>query len=162
MSNVALVLLMVLMFIGGSPGSAAGGIKTTTFRALVSFISSQMKGRPQTVVGRYALDGQTLGRALTLAVFAAMTVLAATLALTVTEGGDVSHRLMRGQFLELLFEVVSALSTGVTPTLSPAGKGIVIALMFLGRLGPILFLSMLQAWQTPPHYRWPEERVMIG
>jgi len=167
MTNVSLLFMILLMFVGGSPGSTAGGVKTTTARTLFAFALSQMRGRPQTVVFNRALDQATLNKALTLFIFAMVTVVAATLALCVTEGGAAPGNTPRGEFLDLLFEVVSAfgtvgLSTGVTPTLSAPGKVVIILLMFLGRLGPILFLSALQSWQTTPRYAWPEESVMIG
>jgi trk system potassium uptake protein TrkH len=84
-----------------------------------------------------------------------------------TEGGDKPHYLVRGQFLEILFESVSAfctvgLSTGLTSTLSDAGKWIVIFLMFVGRLGPFMLISALQSVQDVQLYNLPEENLMIG
>lgn len=167
MSNVALVFMMMLMYVGGSPGSAAGGAKTTTFRAVVGFVVSQMKGRPQTVVGNRALDQETMNKAITLTIVGGITVALATLVLSITESHLGAEGLHRGMFLELFFEVVSAfgtvgLSTGVTPKLTDTGRAIIIMLMFVGRLGPILFLTALQEWQTKPRYAWPEEGLMIG
>jgi trk system potassium uptake protein len=77
------------------------------------------------------------------------------------------HSMVRGQFLEILFESVSAfctvgLSTGLTPTLSVAGKWVIIALMFIGRLGPFVLIAALQSVQETPYYRLPEESIMIG
>ncbi len=167
LTNVALFTMVLLMVIGGSPGSCAGGIKTTTFRTLLAFSLSKLRGREQTVVRNRALDRETVDKALTLTVFCLVLVIVATLLLSISEGGETPHRMLRGQFLEILFEVASAfgtvgLSTGLTPTLSAFGKGMIIALMFLGRLGPILFLSVLQSWQVKPRYRWAEESMMIG
>jgi trk system potassium uptake protein TrkH len=73
----------------------------------------------------------------------------------------------RAGFVRIVFEAVSAfgtvgLSTGITPQLSGAGKIVVVLLMFIGRLGPITLLTALQSWQSEPHYRWPEEDVVIG
>lgn len=167
MSNVALVFMMMLMYVGGSPGSSAGGTKTTTFRAVAGFVVSQLKGRSQTVVGNRALDQETMNKALTLTIVAGLTVALATLVLSITEAHMGAEDLHRGTFLKLLFEVVSAfgtvgLSTGVTPKLTDTGRAIIIMLMFVGRLGPILFLTALQEWQTKPRYAWPEEGLMIG
>lgn len=167
MTDTSLFVLVVLMVIGGSPGSCAGGIKTTTLRVLLGFGASQLKGREQTVVHGYAVDGQTLNKAMTLFILAAVLILAAVFILTMTEGADVSHQQTRGRFIEIFFEATSAfgtvgLSTGLTPSLSSPGKIVIMALMFVGRLGPIVFLTMLQAWQTRERFRRAERNMLIG
>jgi trk system potassium uptake protein TrkH len=167
MADASLVIMILLMFIGGSPGSCAGGIKTTTFRVLVAFGKARMLGRRQAVIGRFAVDDDAIDRAVILTVFAAGLVLGAVLLMCFTEGAVAPHEESGGRFLEILFEVVSAfgtvgLSTGITPTLSPSGKIIITVLMFVGRLGPILFLSVLQGFQEPLRYRWPEQSLLIG
>ena len=167
MADASLVIMILLMFIGGSPGSCAGGIKTTTFRVLAAFGRAKMFGRKQAVVGRFAVDDDTVDRAVTLTIFAAGLVLGSVLLLCFTEGAVAPHVEAGGRFMEILFEVVSAfgtvgLSTGITPGLSPAGKVVITLLMFVGRLGPILFLSALQGFQEPLRYRWPEQNMMIG
>ncbi len=167
MTNLSLVAMMALMLIGGSPGSCAGGVKTTTFRALTAFTMAQVRGREQSVVNGRALDQVSLRKAFTLSLFAFFIVTLATLILTFTEGGDVPHPYARGQFLEILFESVSAfgtvgLSTGLTPQLSSAGKIVISTLMFVGRLGPVFFLGVLQTMYEKPRYRWPEENILVG
>jgi len=167
MTNVSLMIMIGLMFIGGAPGSCAGGIKVTTFRTLAAFVMSHIKGRQQTVIGKVAVDLPTLNKALTLLVFAAGIIGAAVMALTITEGGDIPHPQARGMLLELMFESVSAfgtvgLSTGLTPTLSTGGKLIICALMFIGRLGPILLVTAIHGYQKKQRYYWPEENFMIG
>jgi trk system potassium uptake protein TrkH len=167
MTNVSLFIMILLMVIGGSPGSCAGGVKTTTFRVLAAFGVSQLKGRKQVVVDGYGLDESTVNKALTLSVFAFLILVGATMILCVTEGGDVPHPLARGRFLEILFETASAfgtvgLSTGLTPDLSAAGKTVITLLMFVGRLGPIVFLSMIQSWQVRERFARPEKSVLIG
>ena len=167
MADASLVIMILLMFIGGSPGSCAGGIKTTTFRVLTAFGKARMLGRRQVVVGRFAVDEGTIDRSVTLTVFAGGLVLGSVLLLCFTEGAVAPHVESGGRFLEILFEAVSAfgtvgLTTGITPNLSPAGKLIITMLMFVGRLGPILFLSVLQGFQEPLRYRWPEQSMMIG
>lgn len=167
MADASLVIMILLMFIGGSPGSCAGGIKTTTFRVLVAFGASRVLGRRQAVVGPFAVDEDSIDRAVTLTVFAGALVLASVLVLCFTEGAVAPHVESGGRFLEILFEVVSAfgtvgLSTGITPNLSTSGKLVITGLMFVGRLGPILFLSVLQGFHEPLRYRWPEQTMMIG
>jgi trk system potassium uptake protein TrkH len=126
-----------------------------------------MRGGRQAVIGRFAVDGPTLNRALTLTIFATGIVLAALLILCFPVGATQAHHLARGRVLDSFFEVVSAfgtvgLSPGLTPELSTAGKIVVIALMFVGRLGPIVFLSVLQGFQEQPRYQWPEQSMLIG
>ncbi len=167
LTNVTLVLMTGLMVIGGAPGSCAGGIKVTTCRILMAHAVSRFLGREQTVVGRMAVDRTSLNRALMLVFFTGMIVAAAVLALNITEGGDIPHPQTRGLFFDLFFEVVSAfgtvgLSTGVTTTLTAAGKAIISAVMFIGRLGPIVFVAAIQGYQKPEHFRWPEKSILVG
>ena len=121
MTNISLAIMLGLMIIGGSPGSCAGGIKTTTFRVWIGFISSRLKGLRQTRVGKGAITPETMNKAFTLIVFTSLFILAGTLLMDVAEGGEVPHHLSRGFFLDVLFETVSAfatvgLSTGITPS----------------------------------------------
>jgi len=167
MTNVSLLIMMTLMFIGGAPGSCAGGVKVTTFRAMVAFIGSRIMGREQAVIGRFALERETRNRAVILIIFAFTLVLVSTLILNITEGGDIPHNQARGLFLETMFEAVSAfgtvgLSTGLTPKLTWAGKTLIIGLMFIGRLGPLIFLTALQELNKEQFFRWPEDKLLIG
>ncbi len=167
MTNVSLVIFLFLMFVGGAPGSCAGGIKVTTFRVLIAAIWSQLKGKKQTVIGKFAVSEATLKKAMVLFILSIALIFFAVFLLDFTEGGDKPHYQVRGQYLELLFESVSAfctvgLSTGVTSTLSTAGKWILIFLMFVGRLGPFVLISAVLSFQEIPYYSQPEENLMIG
>ncbi len=167
MTNISLIAFLTLMLIGGSPGSCAGGIKTTTFRTIIAFAWSQLVGRRQVVIDGYALEENSVNKALILLIMAVVMVVLATLLLSVTEGGNLPHPKLRGQFVEIAFEVISAfgtvgLSTGLTPKLTVWGKGIIILLMFVGRLGPIAFLAFIQGWQTRERFSWPERSMLIG
>jgi trk system potassium uptake protein TrkH len=167
MTNVSLFIMLGLMFIGGAPGSCAGGVKVTTFRVLIAAAWSQLRGRRQSVIGKFAISEDAVKKAFVLFVFAVAIVFIASFMLDFTEGGDQPHDLVRGQFLEILFETVSAfgtvgLSTGITPTLSAAGKWILIVLMLVGRLGPLVLISAVQAFQKESWYTLPEKNPMIG
>jgi trk system potassium uptake protein TrkH len=167
MTNVSLVIMIFLMFIGGAPGSCAGGVKVTTLAAVLAFIKAQLLGRQQTTIGRYAVSGETVTRALILLVFSVLIIFGATLLLNMTEGGDLPHPQARGLYLEILFETVSAfgtvgLSMGLTAKLTMAGKCIITLIMFIGRLGPILFLTVVQALQKNVFFNRPEENLLIG
>ncbi|MEW6218833.1 MAG: potassium transporter TrkG [Thermodesulfobacteriota bacterium] len=167
MTNISLLIMIILMFIGGAPGSCAGGIKVTTCRTLWAFTRAQLRGRRQAVIGRFAVNSATHSRAIILFVFASGIISIAAFLLTVTEGGTVPHPQAGGIELDVLFEAVSAfgtvgLSTGLTPKLSVAGKLIITALMFVGRLGPILFVAAMQSVQEPELFTWPEDDMLIG
>ncbi len=167
LSDAALLLTIVLMFIGGSPGSCAGGIKTTTFRALLGYMKSNLRGHRQVRVGGRALDSVTLNKVMLLFFFSCLTVGVAALALNITENGFARHTDSPFAFLDLLFEVVSAfgtvgLSINLTPQLSAPGKLIICLVMFVGRLGPIWLITAIQQFQTEPAYRLPEQDIPIG
>jgi trk system potassium uptake protein TrkH len=167
MTNVSLLFMLILMFIGGAPGSCAGGIKVTTFRVLIAFLWAQIFRRKQAVVHGYGIEEETMNKAFTLLIFAVAIIFCATILLNLTEGGRASHQSIRGLFLDALFEATSAfgtvgLTTGLTPKLSIAGKYIVIMLMFIGRLGPLIFLDAMYIFYRQRFYTYPEEKMMIG
>ncbi|MDK2956223.1 MAG: trk/ktr system potassium uptake protein [Desulfovibrionales bacterium] len=167
MTNVSLVIMMLLMVIGGSPGSCAGGIKTTTLRVWWGFIRAQFLGRDQVRVGRFAIDSESVNKALTLLIFSFFFIGVATLLLLAAEGGVESHPLARAGLLETLFETISAfgtvgLSMGLTAGLTTGSKLVISLLMFIGRLGPVWLLTALHSWQTEPRYRLPERTLPLG
>ncbi len=167
LTNVTLLLMMGLMFIGAAPGSCGGGIKVTTFRVLLGFLRAELRDRKQAVIGRMAADRQTVRRALALFAFSVVIIAMAILILSISETGSISHSESRGEFLEIAFEVVSAygtagISTGLTPQLSTFGKYVIILLMFLGRLGPLLFVGVLHALQRRESFSRPESDLLIG
>ena len=167
MSTVALVFMIFLMFIGGSPGSCAGGIKTTTARVLASFIKNRFRPGHQITIGQRAASLGTLNNAITLFIFALLAVGMAVFILLMTESGapgaSVNHQL----FLNVLFETVSAfgtvgLSMDFTGTLTDVGKLVIICMMFIGRVGPLWVLSALHQFQRDLAYDLPEVDLPIG
>jgi trk system potassium uptake protein TrkH len=167
MTNFSLLVMMVLMVIGGASGSCAGGIKVSTFRVFWAFIASRLRGDEQVVIRNFAVDKRDVSRALVLVTFTLVVIFVALLILSATEGGDIPHPRARGLFLETLFEVVSAigtagLSAGLTAKLSLLGKWIVTGLMFIGRLGPLVFLAAIQELRREKYYKLPDESILIG
>ncbi|SMF16087.1 TrkH family potassium uptake protein [Desulfovibrio gilichinskyi] len=167
MTNVSLIFMIFLMVIGGSPGSCAGGLKTTTFRALFAFVVAKIRGRSQVRVGWYALTEDSINKSLTLMALAGVILGIAVILLSITEGGNIPHTQARGHFIEIFFETVSAfatvgLSTGITPKLTFSGKIIIISLMFVGRLGPVWLLTAINSWQKEPRYKLPEDDLSLG
>ncbi|MDP2104884.1 MAG: potassium transporter TrkG, partial [Desulfobulbaceae bacterium] len=167
MTTISLLVMLILMFIGGAPGSCAGGIKVTTFSVLWRFITSELKGRPQTVIGRFAVGQEAINKALMLVVIEGMILFIATVILTITEGGDMPHTTNHGLLLEIIFEEISALGTvglsmGLTTKLSLIGKWTITLLMFIGRLGPLIFLAVIHEIRREQFFKWPEENIQIG
>lgn len=166
-TTISVLAMLILMFIGGAPGSCAGGIKVTTFSVLWHFIKAQFKGRAQTVIGHFAVSQEAINKALLLVVFEGMILFICTIIMTISEGGDDPHAHSRGLFIEVLFEEISALGTvglsmGLTAKLSMVGKWVITFLMFIGRLGPLIFLAVMQELRREQFFKWPEETIQIG
>jgi len=158
MLNPTLFLIIILMFIGASPGSTGGGIKTTTFSLLILYVWSSLTGKEGINLFKRRVSPDIIPKALAVITLSLTLVVTMTILLSYVEGED---------FIKILFEVVSAfatvgLSTGITPSLSTAGKIIIIITMFAGRLGPLgLALSLIQK-REPEVIKYPEEKVMVG
>ncbi|MEG6512485.1 TrkH family potassium uptake protein [Desulforamulus ruminis] len=154
-----LFFLIIMMFIGGSPGSTAGGIKTTTFGMLGLTVLSLARGKEDAELFGRRIPKDQIYKGLGILLIAISWIVFATLLLSISEKAD---------FLVVMFEVVSAygtagLSAGLTPELSPFGQVIIIFTMFLGRLGPLTITFALAARQLrKQHLRYPEERIIIG
>ncbi|MCF8043405.1 MAG: hypothetical protein K9K65_14455 [Desulfarculaceae bacterium] len=165
LTNASLVVIMVLMFIGASPGSCGGGIKTTTIAVLWSLAVNRLRGRSGAEAWGRTVPERQVEMALLLVLGTAATLLVAVVLLSAVGLADGGH--MRGDFISLAFEATSALGTvglslGATPMLTPAGKVIIILLMFLGRLGPLAFVYSVAQSLRDPGYRLAEERVIMG
>jgi len=151
-------LLVILMFIGASPGSTGGGIKTTTLGLLLSAIWSYAKGREDVEIKNRRIPTEQVYKALCVAFLSGFLVIAVTLFLNLTE---------KAGFLPVLFETVSAfgtvgLSMNVTPTLSDTGRVLVILTMFAGRLGPLTLVYALARRRQKSIVHHPVEKILIG
>lgn len=166
MNQPTLLWTLLLMFIGGSPGSMAGGIKTTTFAVLVLTSWSALKRRENVEVFGRRIAPNLTNIALLLVLLAGATVLVGIGMLMITEQGKPSSA-MSQHWLGLVFEAVSAfgtvgLSTGVTPLLTPLGKLVIMALMFTGRVGPLVMTIYLARPRLPRHVQYPVEEIGLG
>ena len=156
-TNAGLFVLCVLMFIGASPGSTGGGIKTSTFFVLVQAARSIFVKRPLSSFRRN-ISPENLSKAYLVTILSLGVVCIATFLMCILEPDCT--------FIQLLFEVISAfgtvgLSTGITPGLSVAGKLVIILVMYTGRIGAFTLLSM---WieHPEPNARYTQEAVTIG
>ncbi len=157
-SDAALYFIMLLMWIGGSPASTAGGIKTTTFGVMLATLGAMLHQRDEVSVFKRSLSSQAVQKSLSTA-FTSSALLATLLLLLLAFDG--------GNFKALMFESVSAfntvgLSTGITSQLSPIGKIIIILTMFIGRIGPLTLAFSLAERISKGKYTYPQERVIIG
>ncbi|MBF8436643.1 Trk family potassium uptake protein [Halanaerobiaceae bacterium Z-7014] len=156
--STTLFFIVIAMFIGASPGSTGGGIKTTTFGLIIVTAFNKIRNKKDIEFYERRVDYEIVFKALTIILLALGIVLLMTFILTITEDG---------QFLEILFEVVSAfgtvgLSTGITSELSSIGRVLIIITMFLGRVGPLTLALALGQKVRHGKYRYPQEKIMVG
>ena len=161
-------LTILLMSVGGSPGSTAGGLKTTTVAIVALLAVARLRGHQVTSVQHRSIPEETVQRAVGLFAVGFLVVTAAILLFVVLQpqGADVA----RSQgFLAYMFEAVSAfntvgLSMGATGELTPAGKVLTVVLMYLGRVGPLTFASAIALGRPTlaGEFRYAYEDVIIG
>ncbi len=166
-SNATLFLMLMLMFIGGAPGSCAGGIKITTFGVLLILAVNRIRGKQDAVIFGRRISERSLTKAMSIFTLGVVVLVIFTLTLLSVEVGTVSFSRAQGEFIQLFFEAVSAfgtvgLSTGITTELSTAGRLIITLLMIIGRLGPLTIAVAVAARIRRTVIRYPEEKVMVG
>lgn len=158
LTPASLLVMIRLMYIGGAPGSTAGGVKVTAVAIAWANLRSIALGQSRVRLGRRELEPVHVQRALLVLSAALVAAALGTLVLLATEGRDL---------MTTAYEVFSALGTvglslGLTPLLSPAGRLVVILLMFIGRLGPLTLASSLTGTARESHVRLPRGRILIG
>ena len=147
-----------LMFIGGGSAGTAGGIKVTTLLILCAVVVAEIRGEPDVTIGHRRIGADVQRQALSVALLAGVLVCGATLA---------TLALTDLPMIDVVFEVVSAfatvgLSTGITPDLPATAQLVLMALMFIGRVGTITVASALALNTRTRRYRYPEERPIVG
>ncbi|MCP4914254.1 MAG: Trk family potassium uptake protein [Oligoflexia bacterium] len=160
MHTYTLYMMTLFMFIGGSPGSTAGGVKTTTLAILIQSIKATLKGDKGVTAFNRTISGPIVVRATALMFISILITSFFILVLMRLEPNQ--------NFLAIFFEVISAsgtvgLSLGITPFLTTMGKVAVSALMFSGRIGPLtLILAIGQRQKSIGKFDYPDGRIMIG
>lgn len=161
MTNASKMLTMVLMYIGGSPASTAGGIKTTTLGVILFTVFSVVRGKEETELFHRRVSRDLVNRALTVAVIGLMLIMLITMILMVTEKNL--------SFEAILFETISAFGTvgislGITSELSNIGRLVIIFMMFVGRVGPLTVAFALARRQRKNKgiIRYPEGKILVG
>lgn len=158
-TNISKIFMVPMMLIGGSPGGTAGGFKTTTFFILLIVFVSQYRGRHTVHVASRNVDFEDVCKAITVIFTYIVFLFMAVALLSLTE--DMLA-------IDLLFEASSAIATvgltvGITPYLSVAGKIIIIALMLIGRVGPVTIAFMLRRnYRNNSEVRYPHAEILVG
>lgn len=165
LTAASLWLLCLWMFIGASPGGTGGGVKTTTAAILVASTWSGIRASEQVILFKRSIPPERLSKAVALALIGANLIGVATLLLCITEANLLEIGIPYGP-LSLLFEAVSAfgtvgLSTGITPLLGVAGKLVLVATMFAGRIGMLTLLVSIAGRKVEP-VRYPREEILVG
>ncbi|HWQ73598.1 MAG TPA: TrkH family potassium uptake protein [Desulfitobacteriaceae bacterium] len=160
MHETTLFFIIMLMFIGASPGSTGGGIKTTTFIAILLSVLSTFRGQAHVVIKERTLPVEIIRKALAITISLAFLIILLTFILSITEDAGL---------IPLFFEVTSALATtglslGITPSLSVFGKIMIIISMFIGRVGLLTLVYFLsqRAKESEEHFKFPDEQILIG
>lgn len=158
LSGASVLMMMILMFIGGSPGSTAGGVKTTTVSVLLSTIISEFRGKSNAEMFKSTVPFDVIKKAMIIFSVSGILVVVFGVLLLVTE---------RKSLPSVMFETVSAfgtvgLSADLTETLSRKGKILVTVLMFIGRLGPLTVGYAFLKRHAHPKYEYASESVAIG
>lgn len=155
--DVTLFIMILLMFIGASPGSTGGGIKTTTFGTLLVVVYNLASHKKDVEVFNRRFKQKDIYKALSVVMISLLLTFVVTMVLSLTE---------KFPFIYIFFEVFSAfgtvgLSTGITPELSTIGRIFIILTMFIGRVGPFT-LAMALGRRYNKGIRYPEEDILIG
>jgi trk system potassium uptake protein TrkH len=161
LTSACYFIMIILMFIGASPGGTGGGIKTSTFGVFLGAIWSMLKGRNHVEIFKRCIPGEIVTSALLLTTLTLMVLSVFAFVLLITEDA---------MPIRIFFELFSAfgtvgLSAGITSSLTTIGKLIIIITMFIGRVGPLtlmLAISQIRQQKRSVEYEYPEESVMIG
>jgi Trk-type K+ transport system membrane component len=158
LDSESILLTNILMFIGGGSASTAGGVKITTMGVLAYVVLAEVLGRRDVVVGRRRISTSVQRQALSVFALGATIVIAATFVLL---------SLTPFSLEQVLIEVISAYSTvglsmGITASLDTVAQLVIIALMYIGRLGPLVFATAIALSTRSDVVRVPEERIIIG
>ncbi len=159
METSALFMAIALMFVGASPGSTGGGIKTTTLRILLICTRTALRGKEEVNCYQRQIPTARVLKAMSVVVASAISVVVITTCISVTDADK--------SFISILFEAVSAfatvgLSTGITASLSTLGQLFIIATMYIGRVGVLILMAALLGDPSPSAIHYPEEDLLTG
>ena len=163
MTDCGLITLIILMFIGGSPASTAGGIKTTTFALLMLTLTSMIRDNDRVEIYGKRINKTLVNKTIAIVTVAIIIIICVTTIVLYIE----HNRIGDNQFIKVFFETVSALGTvglsmDLTPKLTDLSKMIYIGVMFIGRVGAITFMLAFVSQEQKINYKLPEEKIIIS
>lgn len=165
-SMPSLFFLITLMFIGASPASTGGGIKTVTLAVLIAFIRSKIIDSKNVNLGHNTLPFRVISKAIVVIVFAVSIIVLFSFLITIIELNHIPFHQNGDRFLEIFFEVVSAfgtvgLSTGITADFSIVGRLLLVVLMFAGRVGPLTIATAIGS-KNVKDIKYAEDNILVG
>ncbi|MEZ7925345.1 MAG: potassium transporter TrkG [Flavobacteriales bacterium] len=154
-----LLIFIFLMFIGASPGSTGGGIKTSTFTLIIYSAINTIRGKKKIEIGKRTISPELLHKAFSIFLFSASSIFAAIFVLSISDGEK--------GIMPIAFEIVSAfstvgLSTGITADLTFLGKIVIMICMFIGRIGTLTLAFALSSKQRSLNYEYPKAHLTVG
>ena len=154
-----LLIFIFLMFIGASPGSTGGGIKTSTFTLIIYSAINTIRGKKKIEIGKRTISPELLHKAFSIFLFSASSIFAAIFVLSISDGEK--------GIMPIAFEIVSAfstvgLSTGITADLTFLGKVVIMICMFIGRIGTLTLAFALSSKQRSLNYEYPKAHLTVG
>jgi trk system potassium uptake protein TrkH len=166
LTNDTILLMMMLMFIGASPGSTGGGIKTTSAALLSLMLWNRLKGQEDVCIFNRTIPRETIGRAISIIFASAFSIVLIT-SIVLLAGPKTSPLESRNLFIEYLFDTISAfgtvgLSMGITPKLNDFQKIVLMIMMFAGRVGPLTLAFSLSIQASKKGIIYAEENIMVG
>jgi len=167
LTNATILSLIVLMFIGASPGSTGGGVKTTSAALLILMIWNRLKGNEEVNIFNRTIPREIVSRTISIIFASAFSISVITSVLLIVGGGNLPPTGSRHLFVEYVFEAVSAfgtvgLSMGVTPKMNDVQKLAIVLMMFVGRVGPLTLAFSLSRGGGKKRITYAEEGVMVG
>lgn len=166
LQGTTLFLMIILMFIGASPGSTGGGIKTTTFVVVLYYFFSVITNKQRVVIRKRTIPREVISKSIVIFFISCSILIFFTMLLQLFQSSAYSGAVAKNKFLEYLFEVTSAfctvgLSTGVTPNLTSLSRLLITVLMYIGRLGP-LTIAVAFTQKERINIEYPDENILIG
>lgn len=168
LKDATIAMMIFLMFVGASPGSCGGGVKTTTLALLAAFTASRIRRKRRVNIFRKSVPNETVTRSISL-ILVSFGIIGLVLFMLLVGGSASGHAMINshGSFLAYLFETVSAfgtvgLSMGVTPDLTTWGKCWIILMMIIGRVGVLAFAYIIVGTGTLNGAEYSEENLMVG
>jgi potassium uptake TrkH family protein len=154
-----LLIFIFLMFIGASPGSTGGGIKTSTFTLIIYSAINTIRGQKKIEIGKRTISPELLHKAFSIFLFSASSIFIAIFVLSISDGEK--------GIMPIAFEIVSAfstvgLSTGITADLTFLGKVVIMICMFIGRIGTLTLAFALSSKQKSLNYEYPKAHLTVG